>query len=136
MAGKEEFRPLRELADGATEKLPQLNVTITLGTEATNDIDITIQLYDWEDEVTERYLLEYWFADTVGGAVSACSGSGSPSVGTEMEEVTNHGHYRTLTDATGEIVHMFQQTGDATKYLHVRLPGSGQIVTQAVVWAA
>ena len=60
-------RPIVELADGATAKVPQQNVAFTVGDEDTNVIAVTVQVHDYEEELARETELFYHMASDSAG---------------------------------------------------------------------
>ena len=132
MANIREFMPVREMDDGETEQNPQLNAKITVGAEAGNVITTTVQLYDLQETLAQKTLLEMWLSDTAGGVASAVD-SESVSTGTEIQEIVNHGHYSILTDTNGAVVVAWTKTGATNRYLNVKNPATGLIHSSTVM---
>jgi len=134
MTQNHELRPVREIADGSTEKTPRLNATFSIGDEATNAIIVTVQIYEYEDTLAETKLVRAWLSDTAAGAVSAVT-TGAVSTGTELEEITANGEWAVITNSSGVLAITGTIAGAATRYLNVAI-GSDIFSSSVITWAA
>jgi hypothetical protein len=136
MANQTEFRPVRELATGVTEALPQINVSFSNAAEtAGNSISTTIQVREWNENLAGVRALRVWYATTAGGAPSDTGNTVTVGTGTTVAAVLANACYDLLTDTTGKIVIANVVAGAATRYLNVALPG-GEIASVLVTYAA
>ncbi len=137
MAYPTELRPVRELAYGATDQVPNINVVLSVGAEntGTNTIIITGQVYTFDDALARLTGLKVWLSATAGGVPSAVT-AGTVSTGVVIHELTANGAWDLVTNSSGAFGVTAIIAGAATRYLCVQLP-DGEIVSSAVItWAA
>lgn len=120
----EDPRVLREALQAAP-----LSVTAVDGEDGTAAITVQV-LNQSGGEVTSRYVVRLWLADTANTAPDA-TGKTAFAVGTgvELDEETAQADYRILTDATGTAVATLT-AADGTYYAHAEI--NGEVVVGTV----
>ena len=117
--------------------------TITVGVEATNVVNVAIQLYADEDgtiELDNLATVEFWISDAVTGiGLAATAPSGGFAIGTDGDVMAlvvsgKYGLVRSETD--GDIDIDVTETGTDTFYPVLRLPTGRVIVGAAMTFAA
>lgn len=112
------------------------SVELTVGAEATNVINVALQVVDGEGMALALQLALFaWLSDTAGAALTATAPSVGTSIGTDGVIIVEHTAetlFELLTDADGVLDLDIEEAGVDTWYLNVRLPG-GAIVTSAAI---
>lgn len=108
-------------------------VVFSVGTEATNNIAVTITVANTASTtITKSGLLRVWLSDTAGGAPTSTAPDGSGTAGngwitsdaTEFQEVTGEIQYYILTGSDGDATITFNDNdADNDWYLCAELDG-------------
>jgi len=111
-------------------------ITISVGAEAANSIDVTIQLYDMAgNKPTEAQMVGVWLSDTAGKtAVTGTTPDGTtgPSTGTMIAAIAAKIHERVLSNATGLIVFAVGHAGAAHNW-YLNVDWAGVVRASAVI---
>jgi hypothetical protein len=111
--------------------------TLTVGTEATNAIAVTVQLKNLLGaNVAEKRVVTWWVSSTAGGTVAATAPTGGTAVttGTTLVEITAEKIGLAMTDASGVLGLTLTDTGTPTFFVNVSVDGmGGQLVSSAAV---
>ena len=130
-------RGIVELADGVTAKVPQQNVSFTVGDEDTNVIAVTVQVYDFEETLERETELFYHMASDAEGTTRIAIDDIALTTGTTLDIFTAKSSGRAMTDDSGTIVFsLTEDTASQTSYLCISYGDSGKVFTQAVTWDA
>lgn len=124
-----------QLAAAVQDLLP--NVSISVGAEAADVIQVSIQFRDAaNNNLAERMGAYVWLADAQYGALAAAAPSGgwAAGAGTLVEEHTADKSGEWVSDATGLIRVDITEAGAKTLYLHARV-GARVFVSGAVTFA-
>lgn len=113
------------------------SVTFTVGTEATNVINVAVQVKDENGKaIAQRVCLDVWLSDAATGAgVVATAPSGTVVIGTNgtLLDVTGAKKlFKVWTDAQGRFDINITEAGVKTEYLAVKLPDGSINVSGAV----
>jgi len=99
-------------------------VDVTVGVEASNHIDVSIQVLDAQgNDLADYRVLEVWLSDTDDGWETATAPDGGISVetGTAFDVVTAGKRIRVKTDNAGLAVVRVSETGTPTWYMGIRI---------------
>lgn len=114
------------------------SATFTIGDEATNAINVAIQLKDaaGNDMATRAALPWYLSSDANGDAVAAAT-SGGIAIGTDglLLEWTNNISGYVISEADGDIDVTLTETSTGTWYLVLVLPNGSLAVSDAITFA-
>ena len=100
--------------------------TIQVGNEASDAIDVTVQLKDAAgNNLAEKNLARLWVGDSAKGGACATAPSGGLSVqtGTLLNTMTADKHLNVISDGNGAIVLRITDTGTPTYYLMAEFDG-------------
>lgn len=115
------------------------SVEFTVGVEATNVINVALQVVDAEGvDLDQQLSFLAWLSDTAGAALTATAPSGGTAVGTNGTIIVEHTAetlLELLTDANGAIDLDITEVGIDTWYLNVRLPGGAIVSSGAITFA-
>ena len=118
---------------------PCANCTITVGAEATNVIPITIQLEKADgsdlDEVAVVELLMFGDANKLSASAGGSTGLAINGDGALISTPEAKKHLVVSSEADGDIILSFTDTGTDAHYLGVKLP-NGNIVMSDVIQMA
>jgi hypothetical protein len=111
--------------------------TITVSDEDTNVVTVTIQMKDaLNNDLDEYCLLHIWLSDASMGALgTAPDGGVSATTGAIIEEYTATTDILCRTDANGELVLEFTESGALTSYINADIQGKIVVGDQSLVWA-
>ena len=115
------------------------HVEFTVGAESTNDINVEMQIKDAADaDVAQNtILIATVCSDQEGVTVSTVDGGAA--IGTDgkiLDTLRTNGTFRCITKEDGKIDITFTQTGDASRYIMVELPGVGRFVSPLLAFTA
>lgn len=122
--------------------LDALDVEFTIGAEDTNVVNVAIQVQIGDDQDIDNFVsLLVWLTDTQGADVAVSSGApdGGIAVGATgviLVELTADLLALAVTDVNGNLEIDVTETGTATWYMNVGLPGGGVAVSEAITLAA
>ena len=125
-----------ELDDAIADALPKM--TLAVAAEDSNNIDVTIQLKDIQDNnLAEARLIKAWLSDTATGGETATAPDTDFSVqtGTLLKEVTINKHLEVLASASGVAVLRVSDTGSPTFYLRAAIDGGKVYTSDAITFA-
>ncbi len=130
----------RLVADSVTaDNLTVVTATFTVGTEATNAINVAIQLKDGSGVDLARRCALPWYlsADANGDAIASAAPSGGIAIGTDglLLEWTNNLSGLVISEADGDIDVTLTETSTPTFYLVLVLPGGKLAVSGAITFA-
>lgn len=110
---------------------PPYDADFTIGAEAANVINVSLQLKDVEDAAFEEAtVLSFWLcSDPEGETPAAADTSVAATVGGLLEELTALTSYTAVTDVNGELAIDIEHSADASFYLTVVLPNGKKIVS-------
>lgn len=109
-----------ELADQVT------SVTISVGSESSDTISVTVQAKDAAgDDLAEYVLVRAWLGSSAyGGEASTPPNTGfAVSTGTIVKELTTNKHLLAVSNSSGRVVFAIEETGTPTFYLMAELDG-------------
>lgn len=116
------------------------DAVFTIGDEATNVINVAVQLNDADDAaVTGAHSVFAYLSDSATGAdIAATAPSGGVANGTDgfAVPVVAGKAFQLVTDATGAIDIDIEEAGTDTFYLVVVLPSGALVVSGAITFAA
>lgn len=120
-------------------EMKPVTAVFTVGTEATNVINVAIQLNDQEGKaLSEVTALDFYLADDAAGLTpSSTAPTGGIAIGTDgalIESVANLSGTM-VSEADGDIDIDITDTGTPTFYLVVRLPQGGLAISDAITFA-
>ena len=125
--------------DLAGQSLDVLDATFTIGAEAANAITVAIQLLDGNGrEITWRAAVDFYLSDDANGDSITATGPGV-SITADPDGVyqpfiaVKAG--RLISEADGDIDFKIGETGGATWYLVLILPGGKLKVSGAITFA-
>ena len=99
---------------------------LSVGSESSDDIDVTVQLKDAiGNDVAQEHLMRLWVGDAVKGGECATAPSGGISVqtGTLLNTITAGKQVEVISDTNGTIVLRLTDTGTPTFYLMTEFDG-------------
>lgn len=117
-----------------------LDVEFTIGSEATNVINVALQLNDAGGTAlaTRAAVFAYLSDDANGDSIASSAPSGGVAIGTDglaIPVVTNKA-WVLVSEADGDIDIDITETGAATWYLIVVLPNGKLVASDAITFAA
>ncbi len=109
-------------------------VTITVGTESANVINVALQFTLGGADVAEEVAAYCWLTDVADPGGAQTAHATSPAIGTDgaLHVLTTDLNFMVISEADGDADIDLTDTGAETTYLHVRLP-DGSIVTSDVI---
>ena len=121
--------------------LDALGVSFTIGAEDTNVINVAIQVIGGDDQDIDDFVhLLVWLTDTQGADVvpgtAPDGGTAVGATGVVLVELTAEVLLLAVTDSSGNLELDLTETGTATWYMNVGLPGGGVAVSDAITFAA
>lgn len=120
---------------GATS---QLNATFTVGTEATNAINVAIQIKDGNGkDATVRHTLNWYLSSDANGDALATAPDGGIAIGTDgllIESVANLSGLVT-SEADGDIDVTLTESGTGTWYFVLVMPNATRKISGAITFA-
>ena len=115
-----------------------MSVTFTVGTEATNAINVAMQFKDGNGaDLAERKAVNWWLASNAAGDAIAAAPSSGIAIGTDgtlIESVTNVSGIL-ITEADGEADVTLTDNTTGTWHLVVQLPNGSLAVSGAITFA-
>lgn len=119
--------------------IPPTDATITVGTEATNVINVAIQLSDGNGDDLANVAGVYWYLsdDSGGDGISGTAPTGGVAIGTDgkIAEVVANKCGWLISEADGDIDINITDTGTPTFYLVLILPSGEVVVSGAITFA-
>ncbi len=117
------------------------SATITVGAEATDVINVAIQLKDGggNEIATRTSLMAYLSSDATGDTLNTTDANLSSAIGTDgqLVELTADVLFFLVSEVDGDIDIDFTKTDGGTIYLNLIMPGTGRVVTSgAITFAA
>ena len=113
--------------------------TFSIGTEAGNEIDVTIQLLDGAgDEMATRSAVQFYLSDNANGdtLVAATTSLAIATDGLMLEHISNSAGVL-VSEADGDIdITIGDASGAATYYLVLVMPSGELVVSDAITFAA
>jgi len=113
--------------------------TFAIGTEAGNEIDVTIQLLDGAgDEMATRSAVSFYLSDNANGdtLVAAATSLAIATDGLIIEHISNSAGVL-VSEADGDIdITIGDASGAATYYLVLIMPSGELVVSDAITFAA
>lgn len=121
--------------------LDALGVTITVAAEDTNVVNVAIQVIGGDDQdIDANVHLLAWLTDTEGAAVvpgtAPDGGTAVGATGVVLAELTADVLFLAVTDSNGNLELDVTESGAATWYLNVGLPGGGVVVSDVLTFLA
>lgn len=115
-----------DLAAAVADMIP--NIGLTVGAEASDAIEVTLQVKDaGGSSLSANYLIRVWLGDASMGGLTATAPNTDLTVttGTELEEITSKKQINLITDANGTAVVKVDNAAGATDtwYLMAELDG-------------
>jgi len=107
------------------------SATITIGAEADDKRDVTVQLKDYSNTNLAKVSTVIGYLTNISGTLTV-----SDTATGEVEALVAGSVYRLITDNTGEIVIQFGAAAAASCYLNVALPNGTVIRSAQIVFAA
>lgn len=116
------------------------NATITVGTEGTNAISVTVQLKDGNGDNLTAIAGFQWYlsGDSAGAGIVGTAPNSGVAAGAsgKIAEVLADKAGFMLTDATGAAILTLTDSGTPTFYLVVILPTGKAVISSAITFAA
>jgi hypothetical protein len=115
-----------------------MSVAFTVGTEATNAINVAMQFYDGAGkELTERKAVHWWLASNAAGDTIASAPSSGIAIGTDgtLIESVNNVSGILITEADGDADVTLTDNTTGTWYLVIKLPSGSLAVSSAITFA-
>lgn len=114
--------------------------TITVGAEASNVINVAVQLLDAGDAdlAVRGHVFAYLSDDANGDGIAASAASGGVAIGTDgaiIDEVVTDKMFLIQSEADGDFDLDITEVGADTWYLVVVLPDGSQVVSSAITFA-
>lgn len=121
--------------------LDALGVTITVAAEDTNVVNVAIQVIGGDDQdIDANVHLLVWLTDTEGADVvpgtAPDGGTAVGATGVVLVELTADVLMLAVTDSNGNLELDVTESGAATWYLNVGLPGGGVAVSDVLTFLA
>jgi len=116
-------------------------VTITVGAEAANVVNVALQLEqaDGSDLATIGVVEAYLSDDSGGDGITATAPSGGEAIGTDgsiLASIVANKYWKLSSESDGDIDLDFTEAGTATWYLVVILPNGSKVISDALTFAA
>lgn len=115
------------------------NATISVGTEGTNAISVTIQLVDGNGDNLTAIAGFSWYlsGDSAGAAIVGTAPNGGTAIGAsgKIAEVVAEKAGYLLTDATGKAIITITDSTTPTFYLVIILPNGKVVISSAITFA-
>lgn len=115
-----------------------MSVTYTIGTEATNAINVAMQFKDGNGaDLTERKAVNWWLASNAAGDTIAAAPSSGIAIGTDgtLVESVNNVSGILITEADGDADVTLTDNTTSTWYFVVQLPNGSLAVSDAITFA-
>jgi hypothetical protein len=124
--------------NGTTGNQMADGVTFTIGTEATNAINVAMQLTSGGNDLSEIGYVTAFLSDSATGiGISGTAPATSVAIGTDgaiIKELTTKLAWILQSEADGDIDLTITETGGDTWYLVVVLPDGSQVVSDAITF--
>lgn len=115
------------------------DVTITIGAEDTNSINVALQLRSGGEDLAQVGIVEAYLSDAATGiGIAATAPDGDIAIGTDgaiLGELVADKYFILQSEADGDIDLDIGETGADTFYLVVILPGGSIKVSDAITFA-
>ena len=112
--------------------------TITVGTEASNVVNVAIQFNDAKgDALTEAWAGNIYFSDDAAGQTLATTAIDTVAVGTDgtiIKEVTAGKHYYVVSEADGDLDLNLTQDAADTLYMQVVFGDGRKKASSVITW--
>lgn len=115
-----------------------MSVTFTVGTEATNAINVAMQFKDGNGaDLAERKAVNWWLASNAAGDAIAAAPSSGIAIGTDgtLIESVNNVSGILITEADGDADVTLTDNTTGTWYFVVQLPNGSLAVSDAITFA-
>ena len=120
------------------DNLSTVTATMTVGTEATNAINVAIQLKDGNGtDLARRCALPWYLSSDANGDAVATAPDGGIAIGTDglLLEWTANVSGLVISEADGDIDVTLTESSTGTWYLVLVLPGGNLAVSGAITFA-
>ena len=129
---------LGEPADTFTDNV--FGASFTVGTEASNKINVAVQLTDSEgQDLTRRNTVQAYLAGDANGDSLATAPSGAVAIGTDGLKLSSGGDSKIIFGLTcesdGDIDIDITESGTPTIYLVIVLPSGKLVISPAITFA-